>query len=105
VAAVQRERGWEDSTGCFEWIPEDGLNGWGDPAKYLKWTASPEKLVTTFFAMSRGWPDCIWPRVTNGIVDEEEVEVPVEVQSNTEGSSVMRTACRCYHLRSDTFAN
>jgi hypothetical protein len=104
VAAIQREKGWEDSTGRFEWIPEDGLNGWGDPAKYLKWTAALEKSVTTFFAMSCGWPDHIWPRVTDGIVDKEEVEVPVEVRSNAEGSSVMCPACRCYHLRSDPFA-
>jgi hypothetical protein len=55
TAAVQIEKGWEDNTGHFEWIAEDGVNGWGEPAAYLKWTSTPEKLFNTFYAMSRGW--------------------------------------------------
>jgi hypothetical protein len=98
VAAMQREKGWEDSTGRFEWIAEDGLNGWGDPAKYLKWTASQEKLVTTFYAISCGWPDRIWPRVTADLVDEEDVEVPVVFCSDAVGLSAMRSTCRCFYF-------
>jgi hypothetical protein len=87
--------------GCYEWIPEDRLNGWGDPAAYLKRTAPAERLFTTFYTMSRGWPHCVWPRFTKDMVDEEEVEV--EVQLNIVGSSAVRSACRYYFFRSDVF--
>jgi hypothetical protein len=93
---MQKEKGWEDSTGRFKWIAEDGLNGWGNPAAYLKWTASPEKLFNTFYAMSRGWPDCVRSRVTKGVVDDEEVDVSMEIQSHLEGSSAVHPTCRCY---------
>jgi hypothetical protein len=46
--------------GHYEWTAEGGLNGWGDPAAYLKWMAPPEKLFTTLYAMGCGWPDCIF---------------------------------------------
>jgi hypothetical protein len=97
VAAIQREKGWEDETGHYEWIAKDGLNGWGDPAAYLKWMASEEKLFTTFYAMSRGWPDHAWPRVTKDLIDEEEMDVPIEVCSNAAGPSVLHSTCRCFH--------
>jgi hypothetical protein len=101
VAAIQKEKGWEDSTGCFEWVAEDGVNGWGDPAAYLKWTTSPEKLFNTFYAMSRGWPNRVWPRITEGVVDEEVLDVPIEIQSHIEDSVAVRSACRCCYLRTD----
>jgi hypothetical protein len=91
---MKKEKSWEDKTGCFEWIPEDGTNGWDDLIKYLTWKASPEKLFTTFDAMSWGWPDRVWPRVNNG-VDDDGVGVLVEIQSRIEGSVTERSACRC----------
>jgi hypothetical protein len=97
---MQKEKSWEDKTGRFEWIPEDGANGWGDPIEYLTWKALPEKLFNTFYAISRGWPDRVWPRVTDGVIDEE-VEVSVEVQTHIASSSAVCSACRCYSLQSD----
>jgi hypothetical protein len=97
TAAIQREKGWEDKTGRYEWIPEGGLNRWGVPAVYLKRVSSKERLFTTFYAMSRGWPHCVWPRTTKDMIDDEEVEVPIEVRSDAVGSSGLRSACRCYH--------
>jgi hypothetical protein len=94
TAMMQREKGWEDETGHFEWVAEEGLNGWGDPAFYLQWTASPKKLFTTFYAMSRGWPDQVWPRAIDGVNDEEE-EVPMEVRSHVESSIAVHSTCRC----------
>jgi hypothetical protein len=93
IAAIKKEKSWEDETGRFEWVPEDGMNRQGDPIEYLTWKASPEKLFNTFYAMSRGWPDHVWPRV-----NDKGVDVPVEIQSHIEGSSAVHSACRCLSL-------
>jgi hypothetical protein len=41
VAAIKKEKGWEDETGHFQWVAEDGVYSWGDPKVFLTWKASP----------------------------------------------------------------
>jgi hypothetical protein len=76
-------------------VRQDGINGWGDPIEYLTWMVSPEKLFLTFYAMSHGWPNRVWPRV-----DDEE-DMSVEVWSHVKSSVEARPACRCCSIHTD----
>jgi hypothetical protein len=69
-------------------VPED------DP-RHLGWQASDEKLVTTLYAISHGWPDRSWPSVEGG------VEVSVEVRTNIEDLVEERSTCRCFCISTD----
>jgi hypothetical protein len=95
TAMIEREKHQEGEAGRWEWAPQDGVNGWGDPIEYLTWRAFSEKLFTTLHAMSRGWPNRVWPR-TN-----ENEDMPIEVQSHVKSSVEVRPACRCCHFRTD----
>jgi hypothetical protein len=95
MATIRREEHLEDESGQWEWAPQDGINGWGDPVEYLTWKAFPEKLFLTFYAMSRGRPNRVWPRV-----DGEE-DVSVEVRSRVESLVEVRPTCRCCSIHTD----
>jgi hypothetical protein len=66
-------------------VPQDNL-------RRLAWQASDENLVTTLYAVSRGWPNRSWPSVEGG------VEVSMEVRSSVEDLAEERTACRCFRI-------
>jgi hypothetical protein len=95
TATIRREKHWENESGWWEWAHQDGVNGWGEPIEYLTWTASPEKLFLTFYVMSRGWPNRVWPRVDN------EENVAVEVRSHVKSLIEAHPACRCCSIRTD----
>jgi hypothetical protein len=72
--------------------------GWDvpkDDPHCLAWQSSNEKLVTTLYAVSCGWPDRSWPSVEGG------VKVSVEVRTNVEDLAGGRSACRCFHIHTD----
>jgi hypothetical protein len=99
TTTIERKRHLDDETGHWEWTPEDGNNGWGKPNQSLTWKASNEKLFDTFYAMYRGWPNHIWPRV-----EEEGDEVPIEVCSVVEDSVEQRSTCRFCLVQTNLFA-
>jgi hypothetical protein len=91
----KREADWESEAKQWEMAPTNSNSGWGVPADDLAWQASDKKLVTTLYAISRGWPNCSWPSVEGG------VKVSVEVHSNMEGLVEECAACRCLYIRTD----
>jgi hypothetical protein len=93
TAAREQEAEWKEKEGLWETAPTDSDVGWDVPAddpRREAWQASDTKLLTTFHAISRGWPSV-----------EGGVDVSVEVCSNAGDLTEERTACRCFHIRTN----
>jgi hypothetical protein len=99
TATIRREKHWEAESEQWESSRPDEVIGWGVPIDNLTWKASNEKLFNTFYAMSWGWPNRVWPKVDEGI------DVSVEVKSNVEELVVLCAACRYCHIRTDVSTN
>jgi hypothetical protein len=95
TATKRREAHWEKEANRWEIAPTNSTSGWNVAGDNLAWKGLDAKLVNTLYTMSRGWPDCSWPRVDEG------VEVLVEVHSSVEGLVGERTTCRCFHIHTD----
>jgi hypothetical protein len=99
TAAREWEAEWKAKEETWATAPSNcDTVGWDIPEdnpRRLSWQASDEKLVTTLYAISRGWPDRSWPSVEGGI------EVSVEVCTNAGDIAEERTTCRCLRIRTD----
>jgi hypothetical protein len=97
--ARKRESDWKDEAERWETAPSNS-DGVGrdvpqDDPRCLAWQASDEKLVTTLYAISRGWPNRSWPSMEGG------VEVSVEVCTSVGDLAEERSACRCFCISTD----
>jgi hypothetical protein len=89
VVLCHCETYWEEESRRWEATAEEDAQGWGGVlGDETAWKSTPEKLFKTFYALSRGWPNRIWPRMN-------VEDMPVEVQSQVESSPEARPACRC----------
>jgi hypothetical protein len=84
---------WKEKEGLWEMAPTNSDVGWDVPAddpRHEVWQASDTKLLTTFHAISHGWPSV-----------EGGLKVSVEVHSNAGDLTEECTACRCFRICTD----